>query len=314
MTYNGINTFLSQFNSNSYNRKQIGYDKKLIISIYEYLKSLDLSEETITILINNIAYLNENNIKVPLFLDILSRTLGFISSYELTEIIETVKQIHNMYFDESRDLSLETYLHETEDSRLRKLFLDRNNKYLEKDYNNLEQYINELKFAAAVELDTKEYKDFVSYINNYELYKDSYSPLIVFKSYIKIREHLNGTTKLFWDTLYGNEYIVAFNKHDLKITDIYKSNIKSVSTSKSTEEPIQLDIFTYEDYVQPKIIVPENIKIFQISSIYNEVNLPELDSEKDLLAYYKNILNNREVFILPKLKSKENRGLIVEVN
>ena len=160
-----INEFLKHFNYNSYNREQIGYDKKNILTIYEFLKKLNIPEELIVSLINNIAYFKVRDLNIPLFLEILSRSISFLNLYDLSELIKVVKEVHDVYYDNARQIPLEEYLHDTEETRLEKLFLDRNNKYLIKVFNN-EQYINELKFASALALDNKEYKEFLSNFKN----------------------------------------------------------------------------------------------------------------------------------------------------
>ena len=308
-----INEFLKHFNYNSYNREQIGYDKKNILTIYEFLKKLNIPEELIVSLINNIAYFKVRDLNIPLFLEILSRSISFLNLYDLSELIKVVKEVHDVYYDNARQIPLEEYLHDTEETRLEKLFLDRNNKYLIKVFNN-EQYINELKFASALALDNKEYKEFLSYIDDFISVKDYYSPLVVFKTYSKLRKHLKDLSKLFWDIYYGNEYLVAFNKHGLKLTDIYDKDSIIANPTKENTEPVQLDIFTYQDYVEDEIKLPEEYKLFQISSLYDSINLPEANTEKDLLAYYNNFLNSREVINLPKLKSQTSSNYIFEIN
>ncbi len=309
-----INEFLKHFNYNSYNREQVGYDKQIIIAVYEFLKKLNIPEELIISLINNIAYLKNDKLNIPLFLDILSRSISFINLYELNELIKVVKEVHDIYYENTREVSLEEYLHDTEETRLEKLFLDRNNKYLLKDFNN-EQYINELKFAAALILDNNEYKDFLSYIDNFATAKEHYSPLIVFKTYTNIREHLKGLSKLYWDIYYGNEYIVAFNKHGLKITDIYDTDtLVKKHEEKTPKDFIQLDLFTYQEYEEVEIKLPNGPQVFQLSSLYSKINLPEVETEKDLLAYYNKFLNSREVINLPKLKTVNNANLTFETN
>ena len=54
MTYKEINIFLSSFNTQSYNKMQIGSDKSTIISIYEFLQRLNLSDDKINELILHI--------------------------------------------------------------------------------------------------------------------------------------------------------------------------------------------------------------------------------------------------------------------
>lgn len=318
MTYKEINEFLMSFKTDSYNRSQIGNDKQLVISIYEYLYKLNISKDNIYMLISNIAYLSKEKLNIPLYLELLSRSLGFLNNYELKDIISSVKEIHDIYFKSSAKISLEEYLHDTSESRLRKLFLNRNNKYLIKDYSSPDiiKYICDIKLAAAIALNQKQYKDFISNIEDYEKYQDSYSPLITFKLYNKVRKHLKENTLLFWDILFGNEYVVALNKNSIEITDIYKENVyssKKVSKEKA-KEPIQLDIFSLQEQEEQKACIDKNIKAFQLCTIYNSRELPNFDSEKDILMYYKKLLNNNDVITLPKLKNKSNSAYIYDID
>ena len=309
-----INEFLKRFNYNSYNINQIGYEKSTILYIYEYLKKLDLSEELITTIINNIAYYKYSELNIPLYLELLSRTLCFINTYDLSDVVKIVKEIHDIYYENAREIPLEEYIHDTEESRLKKVFLDRNNKYLIKVFAD-NQYVNELKFAAALILDKKDYKEFLSYIDEFKSNKDHYSPLVIFKKYLEIRNSLKGITKLFWDIYYGNEYVVAFTKNNLKISTIYKNDSPVINESKEEKgEFIQLDLFTYQDYEDNQIKLPENLKVFQISSLYAKDQLPEVDTEKELLAYYNNFLNSHEIINLPKLKTQPNPNYVFEIN
>lgn len=309
-----INEFLKHFNYTSYNREQIGYDKKTILDIYKFLKKLNISEDLISSLLKNIAYYKAKDINIPLFLEILSRTIGFLDLYELSELIKVVKEVHNIYYANSREISLEEYIHDTEENRIKKIFLDRNNKYIIKDFNDDNPFINDLKFAAALILDSKEYKEFLCYIDDFTTNKNHYSPLTTFKTYSKLREHLKGNAKLFWDIYYGNEYIVALNKDGLK-PDIFIEN-KNIIEKPVKEElkPIQLDLFTYQDYVEDEFKLPEDFKLFQISYLYSNATLSEIDSEKELLAYYNKVLNSKEVINLPKLKNQSNPGYVFEIN
>lgn len=316
MTYKEINEFLTSFKPDSYNRSQIGNNKQLIISIYEYLYKLNISKENINILINNIAYLNKDNLNIPLFLELLSKSLGFITSYELKDVIDVVKEIHDLYFKNAARISLEEYLHDTNDNRVRKLFLNRNNKYLVKNFDtpSILNYICDLKLASAIILEQKSYKEFITYIDNFEKFQDSYSPLIIFKTYNKVRKHLKEKTLLFWDIFFANEYVVAFNKHSIEITDIYKQNVynKKEQTTKSINEPVQLDLFSMEE--QEALDIKEDIKIFQLCTVYNSRKLPNFDKEKDLLMYYKKLLNNKELIALPKLKNQTKSSFLYDIN
>ena len=315
MTYKEINEFLSSFNTNSYNRSQIGNKKQTIINIYEFLKKLNIDSKNIEILINNIAYLNYDEINIPLYLELLSRSYGFITQFELKDIIKVVKEVHNLYYKYSPNIPLEEYLHDQIDTRLKKLFLNRNNKYLLKDFNNQEfyPYISELKLASAISLEQKEYKEFISYINEYEKYQNSYSPLIIFKTYNKIRNQLKDKKRLFWDILFGNEYIVALTKHSIKVEDIYQNNFNINPKQELLEEPIQLDLFTYEEEIKDKLNPEVELKTIQFYTIYNSYNIPEFNKEKDLLIYYQNLLKTKEEIELPKLK-KHSSNYVYNIN
>ena len=311
MTYKEINEFLSSFNTNSYNRSQIGNKKQIIISIYEFLKKLNIQTQNIELLIQHIAYLNYDNINISLYLELLSKAYGYSSTYELKDVIKTVKEVHNLYYKSSPNIPLEEYIHDTPDTRIKKLFLNRNNKYIVKNFTLPEYtiYINDLKLASAIELNQKEYQEFINYINEYEKNQNTYSPLIIFKTYNRIRKHLKGNTKLFWDIFYGNEYIVALTKHNIKIEDIYKKNIyPNYKNKPSNKETLQLDLFTYQDIItESEITEVEDLKCIQICTIYNSFDLPEFSKEQDLLMYYKNLLNSKEHVELPKLKNSKSK-------
>lgn len=320
MTYKEINEFLTSFNTTSYNRSQIGNDKQMIISVYEYLNKLNISKKNIDIIITNIAYLNKNDINIALYLELLSKSIGFATIYGLREVIKVVKEIHDIYFKNSEDISLEEYLHATKESRIKKLFLRRNKKYLVKDFNSdaALAHIGELKLASAISLEQKEYKEFLSYIDSFETYQDSYSPLLVFKTYSKVRENLKEEKRLFWDILFGNEYTVALAKHNMPIDEIFKQNIYNHKTkSASNQIPVQLDLFAYlegEELEEETITIDEDIKYFQLCTIFNSNEKTDFDKEKDLLLYYEKLLENKDTVTLPKLKNNPISAYQYELN
>ena len=316
MTYKDINAFLSHFNTNSYNRSQIGNDKQIIIALYEFLQKLNISKETIEILISNIAYLRKDHLNIPLYLELLSKSLGYINDYELEDVIKVTKDIHDIYYDSVEKISLEEYLHDTSDTRISKLFLNRNNKYIEKFFTSDEsyEYLAELKLIAAIHLNKNDYKEFIGYLEDFSKYQKEYSPLLVFKKYNELRKYLKPITKLFFDILYGNEYLVGLNKNSIQIDEIYKKNIFTEKKQPvRVIEPVQLDLFSYNE-LDNTPAVKEDIKCFQICSIYNAAELPDFQEEKDLLLYYNHLLNNKEMIILPKLKNQSNAKYIYEIN
>lgn len=308
MTYQEINEFLTSFNINSYNRTQIGNSKQLIITIYEFLNKLDLKKDNIDTIISNIAYLNKETTNIALYLELLSKSLGFAKQYDLKEVLKRVKEIHDIYYKSSAIVPLEEYIHDTNDERIRKLFLNRNNKYLMKNFESPEalKYISDLKLASAIALDSKEYKEFLSYIDEFEKFQDFYSPLLIFKTYNKVRKELKTEKRLLWDILFGNEYVVALTKHNMPTKDIFKKNIYSnYKSKKSTKKiAIQLDLFSYLDEDrEEETHITEELSSFQLCTIYNSNDLPDYEEEKDLLMYYKNLTKGKETIILPKLKS-----------
>lgn len=322
LTYKEINEFLTSFNTNSYNRSQIGNSKQLIVSIYEYLYKLNLSKENIDILISNIAYLNKDDINIALYLELLNKSLGFAKTSDLREVINVVKEIHDVYFASSTKVPLEEYLHDTNEVRIKKLFLNRNNKYLVKSFESEQAlgYVAELKLAAAITLEQKDYKEFINYIDNFEMFQDTYSPLLVFKTYNIVRSKLKEDKKLFWDILFGNEYIVALNKHNMPVNDIFKKNIynsrKRKTKTTTKQASVQLDLFSYleEEEEEPVITLTEDLNTFQICTIYNNSQLPDYEEEKDLLLYYEKLLSRKDSIELPKLKTKQVSAFLYELN
>lgn len=322
MTYKEINEFLTSFNTTSYNRSQIGNNKQIIISIYEFLKKLNVSKENIDIIISNIAYLNKDNINIALYLELLSKSIGFATQYDLREVIKVVKEIHDVYYNSSSNILLEEYLHDTSENKIKKLFLSRNNKYLSKSFASKVSldYVSDLKLASAIALNQKEYKEFIGYIEYFESYQDSYSPLLVFKTYLKVRKSLKEEKRLFWDILFGNEYIVALNKHSMPINEIFKKNIYSTSKRKnedtSKQVSVQLDLFSYlEESEEEEILtINEDLKSFQLCTIFNSSDLPDYNEEKDLIMYYEKLLNNKDMIVLPKLKNQMVTAYEYELN
>ena len=305
LTYKEINEFLSHFNSNSYNKKQIGSAKNVIIAIYEHLTKQQISKENVDILIKNIAYLNKDDINIPLFVELLTKSLGYINEYGVETVIKIVKEIHDIYYDNSNEIEMSDYVHESEEERIKELFLDRNNKYLEKDFTNTEEYINSLKLAAAIKLDQKDYKEFMIYINDFKLFKNTYSPVDMYKTYLKIRTMLKDEKLLFWDILFGNEYIVSLIKNNASIKDMFKANI--YNKPKEIVEPklVQLDIFSYdEEEPSNNMSIKEEIKTLQISTIFNSKKIPELKEDKSLIDFFDSVVDKSENLVLPKLKNK----------
>lgn len=288
--------YIEQFSHDSYSKVQIGNDKKTITVIYDYLSRINISENDIKEIIENIAYLTKGTINIPLYLEILTKSYSFASDYGLNELIKVVKEIHDVYYDNSISIPLEEYIHDTEDVQLKKLFLGHNNKYLLKSFKKdvAIDHIADLKFAAAIVLDKKDYQEFLAYIDDYENYQETYSPLILFKTYMNLRNSLKKETKLFWDVLFGNEYIVSLNKNNITIRQVFKKENK-------LEQTQQLNLFSLNNE-QPKEI-SNDIKTFQISTIYSSKDLPTFNQEKEYIMYFRKLGENKDSIILPKLKT-----------
>lgn len=316
-TYKEINEFLSNFNVNSYNKKQIGSNNQEIINIYKFLRSLNISKDSINLLIKNIAYLNAENINIPLYLELLSKSLGFTNNHKLSEVIKVVKEIHDIYYNNSQEIDIEEYLDDTLEIRAKKLFLNDNYKHIKKqlDNINISEYISELKFICAILLKKKEYKEFVGYLNSFEKYTDSYSPILMFKTYNTIRLNLKKEKRLFWDILLGNEYLVSLVKHNIPVKEIYKKNIFEYNIEDIINEDnfVQLDMFDKPEE-EKTINIKESIPVTQICTIYNSGSLADFAKEKDLLLYLEQLLSNKELIILPKLKEKKINSYIYEIN
>ncbi|HAB67286.1 MAG TPA: hypothetical protein DCE23_07960, partial [Firmicutes bacterium] len=132
-----------------------------------------------------------------------------------------------------------------------------------------------------------------------------YSPIINFQTYRKIRNSLKGKSKLFWDIYFGNEYIIALSKNNIEIRSIYKENVYDYNVINQVNKCEQLDLFSYQNVEERKEIKPEqNIKSFQICTVYNCSTIPTFAEESEMVNYFQN-KNNLPV-ILPKLKNNDS--------
>ena len=306
MKYGNTVTFLEHFNHDSYNKGQIGSDKKIITVVYDYLKKINISNEDIQEIISDLAYQTKGTINIPLYLELISKSFGFINEYELETVLTVVKEIHDVYNDNCIGIPLEEFIHDTEETQLKKLFLGKNNKYILKSFKKdvAIKYIADLKFAAAIVLEQKEYQEFLAYIDDYDNYQETYSPLILFKTYMKVRKSLKDTSKLFWDVLFGNEYIVSLNKNNITIKQIFKENIYNENEEKLFNTQ-QLNLFTLEEEPIVKKEHSKEVKSFQLSTIYNSKDLPIFDHEKEIIMYFRTLGDNKDMIVLPKLRNNK---------
>lgn len=298
-TYEEINQFLSQFNTNSYNREQIGNNKQLIIKIFEYITKFNVYKKQEETIINNIAYLKKDSLNIPIYLELLSKSIGYLDTYKLKDVIQVVKQVHDIYNEFAPKIELDEYIHATDDEKTRKLFLTLNNKYINRTFTkeDILPYVSNLKFALAIQLNSKEYQDFINYIDNFADFQNTYSPIMINQTYLKVRENLKEISKLFWDLFFGNEYMVALVKNNIQVKDIHNkpSNTKQKGSKRTNHfEQLQLDF-------------SDSLSKFQISNIFIGRKLIDYNTEKEMLAYFERLSKyNKEKIILPKLKKVNN--------
>ena len=132
--------------------------------------------------------------------------------------------------------------------------------------------------------------------------------LQAFTLYIKLRRKLNNESRLYWDLYFGTEYIVLLNKANIPFEDIFKKNLNR-RKRKERIEPIQLDLFTYEEDTKDELEL-DNYSIFQFNSMYDSKDIPDLESEKELLSYYNNLIEGKNFVVLPKYKGSSNNKYI----
>lgn len=301
MAFKKVNEFLNQFDTNMYKETEIGNNKNIIIRIFEFLNGLNITKKNLITIMNQIAYFDVSEINIPLYLELLSRSLGFITEYSIEDILKSTKLVHDAYRKNSEPIELEEYIHAIKEDRIKKLFLDRNNKYLIKDYSNNEEAKVDLRLASAISLEKNEYKEFMSFIDDLENNLNRYEPMILFRTYKIVRENIQGEKRLYWDILFANEYLVSLIKHNIPIKTMFDKNIyKKSKNKKESEKNIQLDLFSYQEYDKE-----ENpaIQTFQLCTILNS-DIKSFREEKELLNYFNKLLNSKELIVLPKLKKE----------
>jgi len=299
----GLEKNLLEYDYSSYNRSQVGNDKSLINQISEYLAKINVSISDIETIISTVGYYRKESINISLYMDLLCKSLGYLEEYSLDEILAIVKEIHDIYFPNSNHISFDDYLKDTKEERIIKLYLNSNNKYILKSFkdNTRLNYISELKFASAMCLKKKDYQDFNGSIDRYDTLQETYSTLSLLSTYVKMRQYLKEETRLFWDILFANEYIVSLNKHNIGLNQIYTKNIYKKSEVLNHNHNEQLDLFSYQS-VKPE---SHNLDIttFQVCTIYNSNKIPNFEQEKDLIMYYKNLADTADMLEMAKLKS-----------
>lgn len=307
MSYSEINDFCKSFNKDSYNRYQIGSNKQQIILTLEFLNKIGLSKNRIDKIINFIAFYQQDTLNLPLFLELLSESICFLTEVDMDEILKIVKSVHALYKTPELNITLEEYIHAQKRNRIKKIFAY---KYQNRNMHDetVFKYLNDLRLSAAVALNRKEYNEFMNCVENLFQSQITYSPLTSMKIYGKLRGSIKGLSKLFWDLVIGQEYIVMLCKCNIDLHSIYQENIYSLKTNnKNKGKQIQLDLFTYQDEMKEEALNADlqNIKVFQISTLYNSKEVPFFTHEKELFTYYERLLKMKnDLIVLPKLKSE----------
>ena len=137
----------------------------------------------------------------------------------------------------NEQITLDEYIHLTEEEKTRKLFLTLNNKYLNRHFitEDILPYVGDLKFALAIELSNKEYQDFINYIDNFELFQNTYSPLIMYKTYDTNEYSAIGyDDKWGYYYAYSNQRIYLLNNNLDLVKDIKEDLDETIKKSKST--------------------------------------------------------------------------------
>ena len=194
------------------------------------------------------------------------------------------------------------YIKESKDNKLRKLYLNANNKYVLKSFkdNTRLNYLSELKFASAMCLKKKDYQEFNMSVEKYDTLQETYSTLLIISTYVKVRKFLSGETKLFWDILFGNEYIVSLSKNNIAVNYLYQRNVYKKGEVLNHNHNEQLDLFNYQSVKQESHNL--DITCFQICTIYNSNKIPDFEQEKELIMYYKNLADTEGMLEMAKLK------------
>ena len=123
--------------------KDVKYVKSVGPNRVKLLNKLNISKENIDIIITNIAYFNKDDINIALYLELLSKSIGFATSYDLREVIKVVKEIHDVYYPESADILLEEY------ERLKINLAEQFPEDYESYWKGKKEYIDELEEKAV---------------------------------------------------------------------------------------------------------------------------------------------------------------------
>lgn len=300
----------------NYLETQLGSNEDKVTRIKQYLKKLKISYTIREQIMDFLSYQNEKDINCALYLDIFSKAINFIDTMELNTLLTIIKNVHDVYQNVA-DLKLNIFLNMSEDERIEKLYIGND---IKRSFANdiTEQYLNNLRFTAAINLDNKEYRNlFNSFANNI-----TYSAHYIFNLYKRLRKNLDLETLTFFDIYFANEYLIELHKINISINEITsrrntsnynrKTNYKNYYVQKlelvdELIPSIQLDIFSYDKIDQYTSYTNEyivdytlySLPTFQLTYLFEINDLPIIETEYGI----KKILDNsKEQIELPKIK------------
>ena len=309
----------------NYNETQLGSNEDKISRIKQYLKKLKMTYTRRETVIDYLAFQIEEDINCALYLDILSKSLNFIDTMELNDLLRIIKNVHDIY-ENVTDLKLNEFINLSQDEVIDRLYIGSE---IKRSFakEELEQYLNNLRFTAAINLSNKEYKNLFNSLSN----NITYSAHYIFNLYKQLRKNLDLETLTFFDIYFANEYLIELHKININISEITsrrtsanynrKANYKSYYAQKfeyldDLRPTLQLDIFTvdkidnYTKFSNYYISTYETFEFegFQVSNLFEIENLP---IEETKYGVKKIIENSKERFSLPKVKHEDNSKEVV---
>ena len=309
----------------NYNETQLGSNEDKISRIKQYLKKLKITYTRRETIIDFLSFQLEEDINCALFLDILSKSLNFIDTMELNDLLKVIKNVHDIY-ENVTDLNLNEFINLSQDEAIDRLYIGSEIKRsFEKE--SLDQYLNNLRFTAAINLNNKEYRNLFNSLSN----NITYSAHYIFNLYKQLRKNLDLETLTFFDIYFANEYLIELHKININISEITsrrtstnynrKTNYKSYYAQKfeyvdDLRPSLQLDIFTLtkiDEYTKFENIYINNYDLFEFEEfqVSNLLEIEDLPIEETKYGIKKIIENSKERFILPKAKETNKTNEII---
>lgn len=208
---------------NKYREKITKDNEDLLFNISKFLKSLNISKKSQREIRNFILYHLNDNLDVSIFFNIFSRTINLLKYISLLDLLNIVKDLHDIYLRNNK-LEFSKYTTLSELNAINSLYFE-NYKDISKSLNTLnhQRYLNDLRFAAAIILNQKEYKTFIDTLKM-PIIKD-FNAYNLFHTYHKLRFNLPKDSLIFWDIFFANEYLIELCKLNINVKDI-KTNLK----------------------------------------------------------------------------------------